>query len=570
MAFDNGVSMQDLEAGDGKKLPPAIYTFDFETDPFKAWVNPWEQRVPKPFAVGVYCINTGVYEYHWGTADEVVGFLLDCMDASPAGSYWFAHNGGKFDFHFFLNELEGTIKIIGARIAQGRVGRVVIRDSFAMLPVPLKKFVGKDGRKKKDIEMWKLEPEHREKHRVEILAYMKEDCLVLGDAIREFIREFGMHLTMAGAAMKELQKRHDFDRMASKVTDERFRKFYYGGRVECMESGILSGDFELYDVNSMYPAVMRNFEHPVSADFTTYKGPYAEAILPRCDFAEVEAINYRCLPSVTDDGKLTFRRERGTFFATGHEIRAGIETGTVRILKVKRAYKGERHTTFATFVDHFFKARREAKAKGDDLRDLFYKLVMNSSYGKFAQNPAKYKDWQITQEIFDTVDSEGQPTGYVLEHTFPAARDGEAPWHIWSSPSETPEHLMRFNVATAASVTGAARSVLWRGICASKRPIYCDTDSLMCEAFNGDIGDELGQWKFETAAKKIAIAGRKLYAMFDGDGAPVKQASKGVRVSAKAIEDVARGETIVARNDAPTFSLGHDPRFIERRIRKTV
>jgi hypothetical protein len=53
------------------------------------------------------------------------------------------------------------------------------------------------------------------------------------------------------------------------------------------------------------------------------------------------------------------------------------------------------------------------------------------------------------------------------------------------------------------------------------RPIYCDTDSIICEAFGGNLHDtELGGWKIEAEGDYAAIAGKKLYAVFDnGKGA---------------------------------------------------
>lgn len=576
MAFDLGeVNLLDLEEDKRDDLPPGLYVFDFETDPFLKWEKKEEQRIPQVFAVGVYNILTQEYHYHWGrgeTREEIqtdcIDFLLSLMEAAEPGSMWWAHNGGKFDFHFFKEYIRGAMKIIGARIAQCRVGHVIVRDSFAMIPEALAKFGGKQ-----EIDYALMEWPLRERPdiKAKILSYMKDDCLVLAKAVWRFISEFGLNLTMASAAMKQLQRFHEIDRLGSLVEDERFRKFYYGGRVETLESGVLEGNWKLYDVNGMYAAVMRNVDHPVSESFIKYDGKYATTAVDRgvADFAEIEAINHGCLPCRLD-GKLTFRNPRGRFFATGHEILAGLETGTLQILKVHQAFRGERHTNFAAFVDHFDAKRMEAKALNDELMDLYYKRVRNSAYGKFAQDPARFKDWELTEEIKETSE------GWVLEHTFPDRKT-----FIWSRPSITPAHLMRFNVATAASITGAARALLWRGMVTAKRPIYCDTDSLICEEFHGDVDPKrLGAWKFECEARTVAIAGRKLYAMFgDGvDGPAIKQAAKGVRVTAQAIANVAagiyperdgKGGYLPTRNDAPTFSLKKKTHFISRKVRRT-
>lgn len=530
-----------------------IYVFDFETDPFKSWADPSEQRVPQPFCVGVF--DGHVYEHFWGEPEEVIGFLLSVFEAAPSGSIFFAHNGGKFDFHYLKDFMRGEIKIIGGRIARCQIGNVELRDSFALIPVGLDKY------QKTKIEYWKFEPDVREEHKAEILAYLKTDCVYLFELVQAFIDEFGLSLTMASAAMKQMKKFHEFERLASKAADDKFREYYFGGRVECIESGILEGNWKIYDVNSMYPAVMRNFLHPVSRDVISYTGKHLANSLEHCDFARIRARNDGALPSWREDGHgLTFRKPHGEFFATGHEIRAGIETGTLKIEKVFESYRATERITFEAFIDHFFNARLKAKADGNELLDLFYKLVMNSSYGKFAQNPEKFKDWLLTEEMQNTSE------GWNLEHIFP-----DNILRIWSRPSALPEYLSRFNVMTAASVTGAARAQLLRGLNACVRPVYCDTDSIICEHFAGDIdAKRLGAWKMEAEGVRLAIGGKKMYVLKDAENNVVKKASKGVRISEGEIETVAGGGTVVHRNQAPTFSLVKKTKFIERKIKRTV
>ncbi len=92
---------------------------------------------------------------------------------------------------------------------------------------------------------------------------------------------------------------------------------------------------------------------------------------------------------------------------------------------------------------------------------------------------------------------------------------------------------------------------------------------MICEDFQGDIDpNRLGAWKLEAEANRVAIAGRKMYALFK-DGATVKQASKGVRLPASDIESVAAGGEVVTRNQAPTFSLRKKTHFISRTVRRT-
>jgi hypothetical protein len=185
-----------------------------------------------------------------------------------------------------------------------------------------------------------------------------------------------------------------FARIKRDCEDERFRQYYYGGRNQCFEQGVLkprNGNWIVIDRNSMYPAVMRDELHPVSATYDLQR-----EITDETDFACIEAINDNCLPIRAPDGGLDFTCKRGMFYATIHEIRAGLETGTLKILRVKHAWAFHRKANFAEFVDRFYNLRLEATANGDKVRNILYKFALNSGYGKFALNPRKFKQWTFT------------------------------------------------------------------------------------------------------------------------------------------------------------------------------
>lgn len=522
--------------GDDKLTP--VYVFDFETDPFK------HDRVPAPFCYGFYGPD-GYHEY-WG--DDCPKVLADHIETLPENAIIFAHNGGKFDFAFMRDEFDvGQVIMIGSRINEIIVRGRRLRDSFSMIPVPLRAYA------KDDIDYSKLEKDVRDQHKDEISSYLKSDCIYLYELVTAFIQEFGIQRTMASAAIKELQKFHPFERAKNMSFDRLFRTFYFGGRVECFEHGILEGDFRVYDVNSEYPFVMRDFEHPIGTKYTV-----SRHLIEDCDFAVITGRSSGALPLVDDEGLsgLRFPHSRDMFFCTGHEIRAGLETGTLEIDRVHQAYHFDERIKFDEFVDHFYSARMKARKDGDKLHELFYKLVLNSSYGKFAQNPENYMDYKITI-------SQACPPPWMLECELPNDL------LIWSRPSERPAFMSLFNVATAASITGAARAHLLRGIQRATRPVYCDTDSIICEHLDADIDpNRLGAWKDEGGGNRLAIAGKKLYSLRQDDE-EVKKASKGVRLTSDQIFGVAGGETIEHKSDVPTFNLTKETRFISRKIRAT-
>lgn len=545
-----------------RKAEREVGIIDFETDPFKFG------RVPAPFACGV--LWRGIYAEFWGP--ECWREAADYMLSIEVPIVWFAHNGGKFDFFFMWPVLENPIKIINGRIVMATLGIHELRDSWAIMPFPLARY------KKTEIDYGKFEPETRDTHRGEILNYLHDDCTDLMDLCFAFVKRFGLRLTIAGTGYRELDALCPQEPQ-NENHDERFRPFYFGGRVECFESGIVKSKrrFKVFDVNSMYPAVMRSCDHPIGRK-------YLRLALPKLDkdgwiegypgalyFAEVEGHNLGALPTrdLTGMKGLNFTTEYGIFHTMSHELRVAIELGKFRVTRVLEAQIPLEIQNFAPFVDKFSADKTAAKLAGDKVGELQSKYVQNAPYGKFAQNPEYFCDYLIVIKGVHS-DPEGVCDDTCEKRCSEHYRiDKESEhWRIWAKASPHPRY---YDVAIAASVTSAARAVLMRAIAGAKRPIYCDTDSIICEELKGVPIDPatLGAWKLEGSGDEIAIAGKKLYALFS-KGEPVKWASKGTKLRPEQIRKVAEGGEVLWQSEAPNFSLTGTTKFIARVAKKTV
>ncbi len=241
------------------KAPPRIAVIDAETDPFLYG------RVPKPFAWGFY--DGEKYVSFWG--QNSTRALIDFLDTLKGDWIIYAHNGGKFDFFFLIDYIENPIKVIGSRIVSCKIGRHEFRDSYAAIPIPLGAY------QKTSIDYQKFEEENREANKTEILDYLKDDCVFLFGLVTAFIERFGTALTIGGAAMKTLKTIHPVT-PRNQSHDAKFRPFYFGGRVQCFKYGIFDGPVKIYDVNSMYSAVMRNEHHPTGARYLNVRNTIAD------------------------------------------------------------------------------------------------------------------------------------------------------------------------------------------------------------------------------------------------------------------------------------------------------
>lgn len=517
-----------------------IYTFDTETDPFSYG------RIPKVFCCGIF--DGERFHYEWG--DGSMERMREYITRLPPGIIY-VHNGGRFDFYYMLNWFYGKMVIINSRIIKAYSLRFMgdgkmheWRDSSAIYPMALKTF------KKDDIDYELLEENKRDAHREQIVDYLKGDCVYLHELCTRFLEEFGDNLTIGSTSMKQLRKRHKFDELSAEDDRQIRSRFYYGGRVQCFERGVIHASerskLYVFDINQSYPCSMRDYLHPIGKPLFHH-----DRITEKTFFVSAYGFSHGCFPQRDSDGGLCFPCGEGLYNVSIHEYNAALETGQFELFRIVECVDFEKSGSFIEFVDEFHGLRKQAKMNGDDLLSNFYKLVTNSAYGKFAQCPDNYMEYVIKPIGVPVI---GYTEDYICGDSV-----------LWSKPSED---VTRYNVATGASITGASRSMLIRALATAKRPLYCDTDSIICESLGPDADyDEykLGAWKTEKMGDTLALAGRKLYALFDGDEC-VKMASKGVRLTAQEIVTVSSGGKVTWKKDAPTFSLSRGTRFIHRDV----
>jgi hypothetical protein len=408
--------------------------------------------------------------------------------------------------------------------------------------------------------------------------------------------------------MKQLKRFHKFSSGGAQYDTRLRTSYYFGGRNQCFRTGVFESPCKVHDVNSMYSKVMRDYLHPVSTGIDV-----SNRIEKDTCFVVAEGWNRGAFPVRTKQG-LDFTQGYGRYHTTIHEYRAALETGSFRLKKLVKTYGFETRISFAEFVDHFFHQRKLAKAAGDKARDLLYKFNLNSAYGKFAQNPENFFDYRLTG--IDELLTESCPhcagSGACPDQCHICFRLNrcvettdckycECSGKKWSMNSQCgdyliwesrPAHSYFHNVATGASITGAARSVLLRGLACAVDPYYCDTDSIIARDQNGlNLSDtELGAWKVEAVGDYLAIAGKKLYAIYSYSEPPpskdgkiserlklpngrvgwvVKKAHKGARLTGSEILRIAQGETVEYASPVPAYRLDGKHKWVNRKIQRT-
>lgn len=526
-----------------KKKRREIAAADCETDPFEYGAT------IEPFIWGIF-YEDGTQEVFHDTDD----FINSVRDKDIIV---YAHNGGKFDWHFiakYINDFS-QVMIINGRLAKFKIGQCEFRDSYSLFPLPLSAY------KKDDFDYSKLTKENRAKHMPEITKYLLNDCEYLMELVKDFIDKFGMNLTLASSAMKQWKKISDDVPKTNSTYYETYSRFYYGGRVQPFEYGTIeNNNIYMYDINSAYPYAML-FSHAyggniVSAEYDGKirdKGFYILTAPSRGFFP------YRC----PDTNKLLFPDDNmiRKFAVTGWELR--LYNRYYQDFEIKGVFLPITYTDFKDYIYKWYELKNNSPKGSTDY--LFAKLMMNSLYGKFGANAAKYKEYEII------------PDNMIAAHTFETGKSFSGQIGnkaLMSNPLDESKQRY-FDVCTAASITGFVRAYLYEAILKIKenggQVLYCDTDSIAFihskpdKIFN--IGSELGQWSCDGHFKFGAIAGKKLYAFNDFKG-KYKTASKGVKLTPKQIINVANGETEIWQSIAPTFSLKKEPYYQSRKVKK--
>lgn len=547
-----------------------IAVLDMETDPFD---NKTKMKI-EPFLAVLYADNFEP-KIIWDNDPQIfVDRVIATIEALPRKYTIYAHNGGKFDFMFLLMKMRGEISFKGRGIMKASIGNHELRDSFHIIPEKLASY------RKDDFNYDHLLRQHREKYREEIINYCLADCRYLLEIVKGFVKDFGMKLSIGQAALFELRKHYKYDCLTAPM-DELIRKFFFGGRVECLAGkGKFTGDYKLYDVNSMYPFVMATEKHPIGNKYIRRPGkPNAYTC-----FLEIECENYGALvaklPNEQGILETSTEHESGRFFTTIHEYNTALELGLISDVKILWCVDNNKFTSFDKFILPLYEKKsalseklhhmtKVLKYKGEepDYLDvkkdyIFSKLLQNNAYGKFAQNPRKYK------ENYICAPGEKPPSDQNFP-PFPLYQCSN--YWLYQKPSEG----SRFNnVGTAASITGAARAVLMRAIHGATDPIYCDTDSLICRAISGvELDDvKLGAWDLEAEFREVIVNGKKTYAGdYKEGGMPPKIRSKGVAgLTYQDMERIFEGEILEVTNKGVTLSKAGTQYYITRKVRSTA
>lgn len=391
-------------------------------------------------------------------------------------------------------------------------------DSMKLIPLKVKEIPSAFGLKtqKGEIDFTKdrpegYEPTIREKN------YCERDCKIVYLALQQLFDKGLKKMTQAGCAIEKINeflggRLKDIFPVLDKSIDAFCRKSYKGGISYLNDQYFnkILDNINIYDVNSLYPAMMYKNLYPFGDAFP-FTGKYEYNPLYPLYIIKIKAgfdIKEGKFPTIQLKGSMFFSETEYIKSTHGEIVELYLTSVDFELFeKHYDIYDIEycggymfraRDDFFTKYVDFFMKEKEEARRNGEEGRAFVAKIFLNSGYGRYGINPES-----------------ARKIPYIEENT------------IKYKTTELEERESLF-VPVAAFVTSYARKYLAESIQKiidystqnynTDMFIYCDTDSIHTLLPHDDVVKilqvdkvKLGYWKHEGKAVKGKFLRQKTY-----------------------------------------------------------
>lgn len=304
---------------------------------------------------------------------------------------------------------------------------------------------------------------------------------------------------------------------SKKDIQDKERKAYKGGRTEVFKKQFKEMDRFLYyiDINSSYPYAMTKlmpFKYIKTTSLINYNIKLEEIIDHHLYLAKSEYIGNKdyIIPNLlirNDKNEIETFKNTDFSYHWGIELKEAINNEFNIYVNEINEYEGK--AIFKEYAEYFYDERLKNK-KSNPCLASFYKMLLNSLYGKFGQK--KYTKTVLLNENeykrFFTNDDKCLLDWEVIDDSILCS---------YKSKDEDEDKTIGSLIRFASYITSYARSHLsevMRDI-GHEHIYYCDTDSIFTDKLpdNKYLDDKiLGKWKAEESKINEAhFIGKKLY-----------------------------------------------------------
>lgn len=424
-----------------------------------------------------------------------------------------SHNMRKFDLRVLhLLPVLFNKQFLGQRMKKAMVDKVfylkyeskdhykVIQfiDSLNLFKTKLEDLAEMFGMEKEDIKEYKLSAEEWNKQLLRTgKSRVQKDTEILYRVIEAFlkIKYFNPSLTIASTSFNTFKRDFlKYDITFPKKYLDIAISTYHGGTVMPYQL-IENQEATMLDINSLYPTVMK--KNPSSIRFRTIRED------KKYLFDDIKNNTYNYLALVRYNANEILHSPVYTYYdnqlipflsgyqwITGNELLALYENNFT--IGIEKILEFENDYIFTDFVDFFYSRRLKAK---NDFEKYFYKIILNSLYGKFAQHKG-YSEIMKISEIDNPMIKE------ILEQTEQSKEiiNGQVYSIYEDFVSVMKEGKAKYNPLIASEITANARLVNYQysQMIGWENLFYTDTDSFLTNKhYPLLLGNELGQLKEE-------------------------------------------------------------------------
>lgn len=472
-----------------------VYAADFETTPREDDCRVWLWGFTE----------VGLTDVEWGT--DIESFIREISQEDSLCYfhnlkfdgvfiiYWLLVNGYRhaekatypFSFETLIDKMG---KYYSMRVYWENGNITEFRDSLKKLPFSIKAIA-----QSWDLPMLKGDIDHEILRPVghvptaEELEYLFKDVQIMSLALKTQIDAGMKKLTVGSDSMAEYKRiisptrfKRYFPVLNNEI-DLEIRQAYRGGYTysDPRFKGYKTGAGSVYDVNSLYPSVMRYktlpYGEPVFAEGLPEQSAAYPLFIVSMTFTAklkpgyVPIIQIKASTMFSESEYQTVIDEPVTLTFTSVDLEMVFEHYDIDVISYNGGYRFKaRRGLFDDYIDKWAKVKAENKGAKKQIA----KLHLNSLYGKFASNP----------------DVTGK---------YPVLEDGVVKLKLDREAERDPVYT-----AMGAFITAYARQVTITAVQMNyDRFAYCDTDSLHLMGTEPPKGieiddDELGKWAHEA------------------------------------------------------------------------
>ena len=553
-------------------------TLDIETREEIVSVDGKEKASLKPYCISLYD-GKKAWSFYLSDFNSVDDMLTAAIKSLMRNKYnnhsVYAHNLSKFDGIYLLRVLAqlGLKKPIikdGNMIAlpinwnlrNNKIGTITFKDSLLMLPQSLRSLAKSFNVEEKSyfpfkfvnnpnisldyvgnipsIDQWNditqeqfdsLKQENWSL-REESIKYCVQDCITLHQILVKFnelifdkwsvnIIKFSTLPSLAfGIYRTKYMEENTIPKLQGQIFED-ISKGYTGGHTDVYLPRMENAKH--YDVNSLYPFVMSEFDMPVGpihkfeGDIFMYEdNPFGFFLCKiKTLLVDGKPMERPLLQTKvkSDNGVRTIAPlGEWTDWLFSEEIKNVRELGGYKITVLK-GYTFGRKNIFKEYINDMYQIKESYSNDRSNPMYLISKLLMNSLYGRFGM-----KSELKIHEIVKTSDIQGLQAKYgelsLVEWKLTddlSLVSHPAPLEITAHNFWNDEFHNNINIAIAASVPAYARTIMNYYLADNTLIIgYMDTDCIVIYEVI-PVSNELGKYKLEAKYKTVIFLGPKSY-----------------------------------------------------------